>query len=186
MANRISRMFELRNGRNVRIRTAETNDAENLLKLFDTIVSEDQFNVTTTDDVAELKMTVEKEQEWVREHDKDGNLVLVAEIDGAIVGIAGIDNGKRRRIAHVGTLHINVLREFRGLGLGTELLQTAIGWAREDPLIEKIGLGVFATNDRAIQLYKKMAFIEEGRKIKEVKIGPDNYVDSILMYKLIK
>ena len=65
-------------------------------------------------------------------------------------------------------------------------METVIEWASEHRLIEKIGLGVFANNITAINLYKKLGFVEEGRKIREIKIGPNRYVDSVLMYKFIK
>lgn len=44
----------------------------------------------------------------------------------------------------------------------------------------KISLEVLSTNQRAINLYKKLGFIEEGRKRDEVLKG-DIYIDSILM-----
>jgi RimJ/RimL family protein N-acetyltransferase len=65
------------------------------------------------------------------------------------------------------------------------LLQVLLEWAEKNPLIEKVSLGVFATNHRAISLYKKMGFIEEGRKINEFKFDDNEYVDDILMYKLV-
>ncbi|MBA9028601.1 hypothetical protein HNP81_003921 [Peribacillus huizhouensis] len=34
-------------------------------------------------------------------------------------------------------------------------------------------------------MYKSIGFVEEGRKIKEVKFKEDLYVDDILMYKLV-
>jgi RimJ/RimL family protein N-acetyltransferase len=60
-----------------------------------------------------------------------------------------------------------------------------LAWAEQHPSIEKVSLGVFSTNERAITLYKKMGFIEEGRKIKEFKMSDDEYIDDVLMYKLV-
>jgi ribosomal protein S18 acetylase RimI-like enzyme len=48
-----------------------------------------------------------------------------------------------------------------------------------------VSLGVFSTNQRAISLYKKMGFVEEGRKIKEFKMSEREYVDDIIMYKMV-
>ncbi len=186
MANKFLKELELTNGTKVVIRSAEPDDAQGLLALFDSIVGEDKYNVTTVEDVRKLKMTIEKERDWIQEHNADGKIILVAQIDGTIVGAVPIENGKRTRIAHVAVLAISVLKEFRGLGVGKTLLQSAIDWAGEDPLIEKIGLGVFATNKKAIGLYRKMGFVEEGRRIKEIKVGPNNYVDSILMYRFVR
>jgi RimJ/RimL family protein N-acetyltransferase len=46
--------------------------------------------------------------------------------------------------------------------------------------LHKVSLEVLATNQRAINLYKKLGFVEEGRKREEVLKG-DIYVDSIIM-----
>lgn len=46
-------------------------------------------------------------------------------------------------------------------------------------------LGVFSTNHRAISLYKKMGFLEEGRKIFEFKLNDGEYIDDVIMYKFV-
>jgi RimJ/RimL family protein N-acetyltransferase len=52
-------------------------------------------------------------------------------------------------------------------------------------LIEKIGLSVFATNLDAIRLYKRLGFVEEGRQPREIKLGPGEYADNVLMYRFV-
>jgi RimJ/RimL family protein N-acetyltransferase len=47
-------------------------------------------------------------------------------------------------------------------------------------------LQVFATNENAIKLYKKLGFIEEGRHIKAIKQLDGEYVDIVQMYILSK
>jgi RimJ/RimL family protein N-acetyltransferase len=47
-------------------------------------------------------------------------------------------------------------------------------------------LQVFANNTDAIALYKKFGFVEEGRKVKEIKFCEDRYDDVILMAKFIE
>ena len=79
-----------------------------------------------------------------------------------------------------------ISKNFRGLGIGTMLLKALLSWAEGNPYIEKVSLGVFSTNHRAISLYQKMGFKEEGRKINEFKFNDSEYVDDILMYKLVK
>ncbi len=71
------------------------------------------------------------------------------------------------------------------MGIGKELIEALLDWAEANPLIEKVSLGVFSTNHRAISLYKRLGFIEEGRKIKEFKMSENEYVDDIIMYKLV-
>ena len=75
---------------------------------------------------------------------------------------------------------------FRGKGIGKALLQELLNWAEQNRYIEKVSLGVFSTNINAISLYKKMGFIEEGRKIGEAKLNDNEYIDDVLMYKNLK
>jgi hypothetical protein len=65
------------------------------------------------------------------------------------------------------------------------LLQSLIDWGESNPTIDKLALAVLATNTRAIAIYRRFEFVEEGRRIKEVKLGPGEYVDDILMYRLV-
>ena len=66
------------------------------------------------------------------------------------------------------------------------MLQALIDWAKDNPLIEKIGLSVFANNVDAIRLYTGLGFAEEGRQPREIKLGPGEYVDNILMYRFTR
>ena len=59
-------------------------------------------------------------------------------------------------------------------------------WAEAHPVIEKLCLAVFATNEPAIGLYRKLGFVEEGRRPREVKLAPNQYVDDICMYRFAK
>ena len=112
--------------------------------------------------------------------------VLPAEVLGAVVGCLSFDNGSYRRIAHRGSLAVSVRENWRGQGIGTAMLQALLDWAEANPLIEKIGLSVFANNVDAIRLYERLGFVEEGRQPREMKLGPGEYVDNILMYRLTR
>jgi RimJ/RimL family protein N-acetyltransferase len=51
--------------------------------------------------------------------------------------------------------------------------------------LNKISLEVLSTNSRAYHLYKKLGFVEEGRKREEV-LKENTYIDSIIMSMLKK
>jgi RimJ/RimL family protein N-acetyltransferase len=63
--------------------------------------------------------------------------------------------------------------------VGTALLETLLVWATTETLIEKVCLEVFTTNAGAIRLYRKLGFVEEGLRPKDIKFGPDRYVDTL-------
>ena len=37
-----------------------------------------------------------------------------------------------------------------------------------------------------IRLYRRLGFVEEGRRAEEIKIGPNRYVDEVLMGRFVK
>ena len=61
-----------------------------------------------------------------------------------------------------------VARPWRGRGVGSALLATAIEKAHGEGL-HKLSLEVFPHNDAAIALYRKFGFVEEGRRVKHYR-----------------
>jgi len=178
------RIYKLRTGETVIIRGAIPDDAQALLEHARTILTEDLYNIRILE---EFQNTLEEEGQWIQQHiDHPAQIVLVAELDSSIVGMLDIENGVFKRTAHVGYFAMSVRPEFRGKGIGMALLQSLIDWARENPVIEKLTLAVFATNQPAIALYKKVGFRQEGRRVREIKIAEGKYVDDILMYRFVK
>jgi len=114
-------------------------------------------------------------------------LWLVAEADNALAGQITVqpENDKRQRLSHVCWFGMALLPHWRGLGLGHALLSRAISWAEEHPRFEKLALGVLSNNPGAMALYRKLGFIEEGRKVREVKLASGDYLDDILMYRWV-
>ena len=64
--------------------------------------------------------------------------------------------------AHRALLGMGVHRDARRLGLGTALLDTAIGWAAADPALDWIDLEVLSVNVPARALYHKRGFVQTG------------------------
>lgn len=174
----------LKTGETVVVRSARPEDALAVLTLAKAVIDEDAFMATTSD---EFDFTEESERNWICKHaDDPGKVLLVAEFSGQIIGILGVESRDRRRLAHRATLHMSVAKDWRSRGAGTALLQSAVEWARSHPIIEALCLAVFASNARAIGLYGKLGFTEEGRRIRQLKIAPGQYVDDIFMVRFVK
>lgn len=71
-------------------------------------------------------------------------------------------------------------REWRGHGVGSALIQAAIGWARDQGL-HKLSLEVFMHNTAAIALYRKCGFVEEGRRVNHYRRANGELWDSLVM-----
>ncbi|HEU5140173.1 MAG TPA: GNAT family protein [Bacillales bacterium] len=174
---------ELKNDCQVLIREAIPDDAERLNEIGRSVMMEECYSVMTPN---EFKQKTEKEKQWIQDHlDHPGKTLFVAEIDEKVIGFINFQNGARARLAHVGSLGISIQKDFREAGVGRALMETLLEWAQDNPLIEKVALAVFSNNKRAIHLYEKLGFAEEGRRSKEIKFAENHYVDDILMYKFV-
>ncbi|MFG6147599.1 GNAT family N-acetyltransferase [Halobacillus sp. B23F22_1] len=165
------------------IRTGELNDAKTILNLQRDVITEDEYLISVPE---EFNKTIEQQRDSIqRLLENERETLFVAEIDKEVVGWIAFQSPDRQRLSHTGSFGMMLHKDFRGLGIGARLIKKLLLWTEEHPCIEKVSLGVFSTNKRAIDLYKGMGFIEEGRKKKEIKLGENKYVDDVLMYKLV-
>lgn len=111
-----------------------------------------------------------------------GVIRLIAIDRSQIVGWCHIKSGREEGFTHASWLGMGVLKEFRGQGTGSALLQQALEEARNRG-IERVELSVYASNLVAIRLYEKFKFQMEGRKQKARKI--DGSYDDIIVMALI-
>lgn len=170
---------QIKNGLSVIIRTVRESDAEAYLTLGKSIMSEEIYSLTQTD---ELNLTVEQEREWLKSNIEDeSHLIIVAETNGQVIGQLDFSNGHRKRNAHTGEFGMGVHKDFRGLGVGSLLIGALVDWAKSHSGIEKINLCAHQTNDRAIATYKKIGFQVEGLRTKDLKYPNGVYVDTVLM-----
>lgn len=98
-----------------------------------------------------------------------------------IVGHAFLDPLPLEAIAHVFRLNIVVHPGFLAQSVGTSLMRDLMDWVQQTPRVGKIELLVRATNERAIYLYSKLGFEEEGRFRNRVRLHDGSFVDDISM-----
>lgn len=89
---------------------------------------------------------------------------VAVEESADIVGHVDIRGSAIRSGLHRCTLGIGIEKPWRGRGLGLRLMQTAIEFTRDAPGLDWIDLGVFSNNPVAIALYRRLGFIEVGRR----------------------
>ncbi|MBP1940711.1 GNAT family N-acetyltransferase [Cytobacillus luteolus] len=166
----------------IKIRTAVIEDASQIIEHTRGVIEESTFMLTAPE---EYNPTIEKEEEWIRDHLKDGNYLLVAEKSEKIIAVMNFHRSKRSRLSHLGYFSISIQEAYCNMGIGRKLIEELLSWAEQQNDLEKVCLEVFSHNERAIHLYKKLGFIEEGRKVKFVKFTDDFYADEILMYRFV-
>jgi putative acetyltransferase len=106
---------------------------------------------------------------------------IVAEDNQRIVGHALLDPMRLKAISHVFRLTIVVHPGFQNRGIGDRLMRDLMNWATQAPHVQKIELLVRSTNERAIRLYSRLGFVEEGRFRKRVQLVNGTFVDDIAM-----
>jgi ribosomal protein S18 acetylase RimI-like enzyme len=178
------REFTTKDGVGFVVRQAMPDDAEMLLTAVRAVHNERLDSVITRRE--EFQITVDEERIWINKHNEaDNSAIVVAEHQGQLVGWAELRGGNRQRTRHTTLLGITVARPWRGRGVGTALMDVLIEWARQNPIVEKIKLGVVASNEAGLALYQKMGFVQEGRQPREFKKEDGTYLDNIQMYLFV-
>ncbi|MCF2626327.1 GNAT family N-acetyltransferase [Fusobacterium perfoetens] len=150
--------FILKNTQKIIIKKARENDAEEFLKYFNNVGVETDFLGFGAEGP---KITLEEEKK-IFKNSTSKNFYLIAELGGKIIGSCSIStNEKRLRSLHFGELGIVVLKDYWNIGIGYHLISVAIMLSKKAGL-RKINLDTRIDNLRAINLYKKLGFKEEG------------------------
>ncbi|MGY3717593.1 N-acetyltransferase family protein [Sutcliffiella cohnii] len=167
----------------VNIRKATLEDAEGILKHSKVVFGEGRNLLTT---VEEFTLTIEEEEQWMEKQKRANNLVLVAEVHNEIVGMLNATRSTRKRVQHLCQFGISIQEAYCNKGIGSQLITKLIEWAKQDEVIEKICLEVFASNERAIYVYEKYGFVIEGMKKKHIKFEDGAYADEYNMGLFVK
>ena len=160
------------------IRHADPSDAEQLTRLADAVSAEPQGWLIS---IAGEWRSAGDERRFLKALRRYPHAaVFVAEReDGALVGRLSIGRDPHPASTHVADVGLMVALDARRQGVGTALLQAAVGWAREAG-VRKLELHVFPWNEAAIALYEAFGFKREGFRKRHYRRGGD-FVDAILM-----
>lgn len=155
----------LRDGRTAVIRRAREEDAEGLLALDRALIG---AGVGVVRAMEELPADAEAKRRDMRRYARGGRsgamgVQLVALIDGEIVGEGDAHRYAPARVRHCASVSLGVAPSAQGLGVGRALFAALLDWCRatrtaEDAGVNRVRLDVFATNERAIALYRSFGF----------------------------
>ncbi|KAK0457459.1 acyl-CoA N-acyltransferase [Desarmillaria tabescens] len=91
-------------------------------------------------------------------------LMVEARDSGEFVGQTSLTVGNPKN--RDGTFGIMFLPKFWGQGYGTEVTRFVVDYSFRELGLHRVSLSVFERNRNAIDLYKRVGFLEEGRKRK--------------------
>lgn len=173
---------QVKGHKEVMIRTAEGSDGKAMYELTKEVILEERGLIMTIND---FLLTVEDQanrNELFLQHPQ--TVAIIAEHKNKFLGILTIEPDHLFKTAHRGHLGIIIQRDYRSLGIGKILVNTAIHWATNNIYYEKIELEVLESNKPAISLYEKLGFIHEGRIERAVKHNENQY-DHLLKMGLL-
>lgn len=112
---------------------------------------------------------------------RDGTSFVI-EADGRVIGQCGLYGfNDYRGVVHRCDLGISIGdKDYWGKGYGREAIGLLVDYAFTHWNVQRVGLQVMATNERAIRSYRACGFIEEGR-LRRHSWSNGNYVDSVCM-----
>jgi L-phenylalanine/L-methionine N-acetyltransferase len=121
----------------------------------------------------------ERQTRWIT---SDTFRPIVVEIDGQVVGHAGLMIYTRRR-GHVGSIGMGVDERFQGRGAGTALMAALIDLADNWYNLHRLELEVYCDNAGAVHLYEKFGFVLEGTH-RDYAFRDGRFVDAYSMARM--
>lgn len=111
-----------------------------------------------------------------------GNISIVAELDGTLVGDAHLMRNQGRR-AHAASIGMGVHDDYAGRGIGSALMAALVDTADNWLDIKRLELTVYTDNPAALALYRKFGFEQEGL-LKAFAYRAGEYVDAHTMARV--
>ncbi len=164
-----------------RIRDAVDGDMPALRDLYNATI------LTTTAAWTEQPQTLRARQTWFRRQQRDAYPVLVAEVDGDVVGFTAYGSfrgsgkwpGYRHTVEH--TIHVH--EEYWGYGIGRTLLEALMQRARTQDIHVMVA-AIDSANAESIAFHERLGFTTVAR-MPEVGRKFDRWLDLVLMQRTI-
>jgi RimJ/RimL family protein N-acetyltransferase len=171
--------IKLKDGRTCILRNCTAEDGRAVLDVFDLTHRQTDWMLTYPD---EMSFTLEQEAKFLQDRaDSPDEIEILAEIDGRVVGTAGISRvGTKDKVKHRAEMGISVDKDFWGLGIGRALTRACIECAKEAGYAQ-LELDVAAQNERAIALYESEGFAQYGRNPKGFRSRYSGWQELVLM-----
>lgn len=194
MSKLIPVKFKSKKGLNILLRSPLVGEGEAIIKVMKRVLETSAHTLAEPD---EFNYTPEQEDEIIEQHLSHPRKILIVpylletvgtsnQIKETPIGMMNFAVGHRRRNSHLGVFGMSLLPEYRADGIGSQMLKALIDWATLSPGIEKIDLEVHSKNTHGLNLYNKLGFQIEGRRIRGVRLADGVYDDIIEMSLFVK
>ncbi|MFC7202074.1 GNAT family N-acetyltransferase [Haloferax namakaokahaiae] len=158
----------------VTIRMAQDVDLESLIDAINEVAEEGTYIEAET--VADV---LDHEEVVLRHNELSSRMVFVATVDDDLAGWVHLDLPEAAKLSHTAVLTVGVRADYRGHGIGKELLAQGTDWAR-DHGFEKLYNSIPSTNEGAITFLEDHGWETEAVREDHYKID-DEYVNEVMM-----
>ena len=174
-----NQVIRLKNGKECCLRNGQESDGQAVFDNFNLTHKETDYLLSYPD---ENSFDVAQESQFLKEKSESENEIqMVALVDGAVVGTAGIETvGSKYKVRHRAEFGISVAKEYWGLGIGRSLTAAGIECARAAGYVQ-LELNVAAGNARALAMYQKAGFVEYGRNPKGFRSRIEGFQEVVSM-----
>lgn len=179
-----NKTIRMKDGRICILRNGTEADGKDLLDIFNATHAQTDYLLSYPD---EHSYTVEKEAAMLKEKtESTDEIEILAEVDGTVVGSAGIGCvGRREKLKHRAEFGISVDKAYWGLGIGRALTKACIDCAGRAGYAQ-LELDVVSENENAIALYKSLGFTEYGRNPRGFRSRYTGWQELVLMRRVLE
>ena len=126
---------------------------------------------------------VDHDQALLRHNELESRMFFVACVGGDVVGWVHLSAPELEKLDHAARLTVGVLEEYRGVGVGSQLLARGTAWAADNDL-ERLYNNVPATNERAIAFLEGHGWEVEAVREDHYKMSGDHVDEGMMAYRL--
>ena len=169
----------LRNGTPCLLRNGTFQDGQAVLDVFILTHGQTDYLASYPE---ETFITAEQESDFLqKKQESENEIELIAEVNGQIVGLAGVDALRmREKTKHRAHFGISIDQAYWGLGIGRAMTEVCIECAKRAGYAQ-LELDVVADNERAVHLYRSLGFTEYGRNPRGMRSRTAGWQTFILM-----
>jgi len=139
------------------MRHATESDLPRIVVIYNSTIPTRQSTADTEE------VSVESKRDWFRKHTPDKRPIIVHEIEGEVTAWLSFESFYGRpAYDHTAEISIYVASEYRGKGLGRQLLQEAIELTPSLGIKTLIG-NIFSHNEPSLRLFRSFGFEEWGK-----------------------
>ncbi len=134
-------------------------------------------------DAETIADVVDSEGVLLRHNDLESRIFFVATVGDDVVGWVHLRHPELDKLSHTAELTLGVLEEYRGVGIGSHLLERGIEWAAAQGF-EKLYNSVPSTNEEAIEFLEAHDWETEAVREDHYKLN-GQYIDEVMLAKEI-